>query len=143
MLFWIRLKMFSLMQFYKQRNKALFLLLVDLMYLVVVLDFQVLFISQIFSFSALHFKDGFFQMHLSLQYVLAYLEFSQFFSFLVIVFFFFSWCRDGCNAFVMLFLLKELILIKYFILRVSSEVFNLSFCHFLSLSLWLIYHEKL
>ena len=37
------------------------------MYLMIVLDFQVLF---------------------SLQFVLAYLEFSQFFSFLVIVFFF-------------------------------------------------------
>ena len=91
------------------------------MYLMIVLDFQVLF---------------------SLQFVLAYLEFSQFFSFLVIVFFF-SWRRDGCNAFVLLFLLKELILINSFVLRVFSEVFNLSFCHFISLSLWLIYHGKL
>ena len=90
------------------------------MYLMIVLDFQVLF---------------------SLQFVLAYLEFSQFFSFLVIVFW--SWRRDGCNAFVSLVLLKELILINSFVLRVSSEVFNLSFCHFLSLSLWLIYHGKL
>ena len=73
--------------------------------------------------------------------MLAYLEFSQFFSILVIVFF--SWCRDGCNAFVQLFLLKELILINSFVLRVSSKVFNLSFCKFLSSSLWLIYYGKL
>ena len=56
---------------------------------------------------------------------------------------FFSWCRDGCDAFVPLFLLKELILINSFFLRVSYDVFNLSFCHFLSLSLWLIYYGKL
>ena len=48
------------------------------MYLMIVLDFQVLF---------------------SLQFVLAYLEFSQFFSFLVIVFFFMAqgWMQCFCS----------------------------------------------
>ena len=39
---------------------------------------------------------------------------------------FFSWCKDGCDAFILLFLLKELILINRFFLRVSYEVLNLS-----------------